>query len=51
LKYCEGEEGWWWLMLEVGITVMGSLQVSGCGADFKGQFLGYTKEQQCLGAE
>lgn len=47
--HCEGE-GWWWLMLEVGITVMGSPQVSGCDGDFKGQFLGYTKEQ-CVGAE
>lgn len=37
-------------MLEVGITEMGSPQVSGCGGDFKGQFLGYTKEQR-LGAE
>lgn len=49
-EYCEGGEGWGPLILGVGITVMGSIQVSGCGRDFKGQFLNYTKEQ-CLGAE
>lgn len=48
-EYCEGGEGWGRLVLGVGIIVAGSVQASGRGGDFKGQFLGYTKEQH-LGA-
>lgn len=47
-EYCEGE-GWGRLILEVGITVAGSIQGSGRGGDIKGQFLGHTKEPR-LGA-